>query len=145
MRVHRRSAQGGAQLTLKQQGLPRAQRRLRGPGCLPPITTPKLKPQARKLQGPHLRHRFGEQEGRLASLHHPHPTPAHRPAGHSPAQFESLNCTRNKGSFHPALPTRTQPHTLGSGSCCPQPGRRSREPGLNLGGRQGLRTLQGEA
>lgn len=76
--------------------------------------------------------RAGGQAG-LPTPPPPHPRPCHRPADHSPAQFESLNCTRNKGSFHPALPTRTQPHTLESRSHCPQPGQCSREPGLNLG------------
>ena len=71
------------------------------------------------------------------------PTPPAPPPPPATLPPTSLNCSKNKGSFHPVLPIRTQPHTPGSGSRCPQPGRRSREPGLNSGGTTGIKDPAG--
>lgn len=71
------------------------------------------------------------------------PTPPAPPTPPATPLPTSLNCSKNKGSFHPALPTRTQPHTLGRGSRCPQPGWRSREPGLNSEGTTGIKDPAG--
>ena len=90
---------------VKQQGLPRAQRTLRGPGCLPPIMTPKLKPQARKLQGLSQGGPAGHTDDGVESM--PSDTKAHAFPSRAPflsvwpgPPHASLGlCWRNSSSF----------------------------------------------